>query len=211
MGGERKIGACTSVFRRTVPGFPALGQVSASCCQTNRLGAVTVFFFVALTVNWIHLFLTIKIYHMKKLIAFCFVSALWIASTSFSGKWGGDMFAIYLNGKQVLRQFVHIDQSVKTLSLVSRSEKDKIEVLYSHCGQAGKSRVISLRDEKNRLVKKLSFGDGSDDESLMGFSRSELGRTKEAKLDLYYSSKELPEGKLLARIVWQEAKAVVKL
>lgn len=148
---------------------------------------------------------------MKKLIAFCFASAFWIAGSSFSGKLGGDMFAIYLNGKQVHQQFVHADQSVKTLSLVSGNEKDKIDILYSHCGQGGKSRIITIRNEKNGLVKKLSFGDGRDDKSLMGFHRKELGNSKQATLQLYYSSKELPEAKLLARIVWQEAKAVVKL
>ncbi|MBB1284425.1 hypothetical protein HRH25_08585 [Flavisolibacter sp. BT320] len=147
---------------------------------------------------------------MKKLIAFCFASAFWIAISSFSGKWGGDMFAIYLNGKQVHRQFVHVDQSVKTLSLVSGSEKDKIDVLYSHCGQSGKSRIITIRNENNELVKKLSFGDGTNDQSLMGFHRKELGNFKQARVNLYYSSSELPEGKLLARIVWQETSAVAK-
>lgn len=147
---------------------------------------------------------------MKKLLACCFASALWIVGSSFSGKWGGDIFAIYLNGKQVLRQVVHTEPSVKTLSLVSGNEKDKIDVLYSHCGQAGKSRVITIRNEKNELVKKLSFGDGSD-ESLMGFHRKDLGNAKQTKVSLYYSSSELPAGKLLARIVWQETRAVVKL
>ncbi|HEY1022400.1 MAG TPA: hypothetical protein VGE06_08795 [Flavisolibacter sp.] len=148
---------------------------------------------------------------MKKLLACCFASALWIVDSSFSGKWGGDIFAIYLNGKQVLRQVVHTEPSVKTLSLVSGNEKDKIDVLYSHCGQAGKSRVITIRNEKNELVKKLSFGDGSDDQSLMGFHRKDLGNAKQTKVSLYYSSSELPAGKLLARIVWQETRAVVKL
>ncbi|RYZ50972.1 MAG: hypothetical protein EOO14_18585, partial [Chitinophagaceae bacterium] len=74
---------------------------------------------------------------MKKLIAFCLASVFWVASSSFSGKWGGDSFAIYLNGKQVHQQFVYADKSVKTLSLTSANKNDKIEVLYSHCGRGG--------------------------------------------------------------------------
>ena len=148
---------------------------------------------------------------MKKFIAVCFASVFCLAVSSFSSNKGGDMFAIYLNGKQVLQQFVHADQSVKTLSLVSGNEKDKIEVLYSHCGRSGKARTITIRNEKNELVRKFSFGDGNDHLAPMGFYRKEINSTKNAKMNLYYSSTELPEGKLLARIVWQEAKAVVKL
>ncbi|MDQ3842965.1 MAG: hypothetical protein M3342_02980, partial [Bacteroidota bacterium] len=36
---------------------------------------------------------------------------------SFSGNSGGDVFEIYLNGKQVLQQFVYMDKSAKTLQL----------------------------------------------------------------------------------------------
>lgn len=148
---------------------------------------------------------------MKKLIAFCFAAVLWIAASSFSGTWGGDSFAIYLNGKQVLQQFVYADKSVKTLSLASASENDKIEVLYSHCGRGGKARILTIRNAKNEVVKKLSFGDDTEKPSQMGFYRKDVPGPKGANLSLSYASTELPKGMLLARIVWQEAKAVVKL
>jgi hypothetical protein len=148
---------------------------------------------------------------MKKLV---FVSALLVfcsAFFSFSGNRGGDMFAIYLNGKEVHQQFVHADQSVKTLSLLSTNEKDRIEVLYSHCGKGGKGRVLTIRNGKNEMVKKLSYGDATDHRSLMKFYRKEIAGSKNASMSLSYSSSEIPEGKLLARIVWQEARPVVKL
>ncbi|MDQ3277163.1 MAG: hypothetical protein M3Q06_02485 [Bacteroidota bacterium] len=148
---------------------------------------------------------------MKKYAVLCFLLAAATLFFSFSGKRGGDVFEIYLNGKKMLQQFVHIDKSIKTLTLASFSENDRIEVLYSHCGHAGKGRTLTFRNEKNEVIKKLSFGDGNGNRSLMGFYRKEIAGNKNARMKLYYSSQELPEGKLLAQVVWQEAKAVVKL
>lgn len=148
---------------------------------------------------------------MKKLFSLSVILVFSVAFSSFSSDRGGDHFAIYLNGKQVLQQFVHAGQSVRTLSLVTGSEKDRVEVLYSHCGRGGKGRTITIRNQKNELVKKLSFGDGNEQPSRMGFYRKEITGSKNASVNLYYSSRELPEGKLLARIVWQEARAVARL
>jgi len=146
---------------------------------------------------------------MKKFVAFFFLLALCTAFFSFSNK-GGDVFAIYLNGKQVHQQFVHIDKSVKTLSLHSLSDNDKIEVFYSHCGHAGKNRVISLRNEKNEVLKKLFFGDGKDNSARMGFYRKDIPKTGTEKIQLFYSADELTEGRLLATIVWDEGKVMAK-
>lgn len=121
------------------------------------------------------------------------------------------MFAIYLNGKQVHQQFIHIDKSVKTLTFGSLLDNDMIEVFYSHCGQTGKSRVLTFRDEKNNLLKKISFGDGENNGSRMKFYRKDIAATKEGKVNLFYSSAELPEGRLLATIVWSEAKMLARL
>lgn len=130
---------------------------------------------------------------------------------SFSGKWGGDVFAVFLNGKQVHQQAVYADKSVKTLTLPAGRASDKIEMYYSHCGKPGHNRVITVRNEKNALIRKLHFGNGKDHHSLMGFTRKDLGAKDTEQMQLYYSSEELPHEMLLARIVWKEARAVVKL
>jgi hypothetical protein len=135
---------------------------------------------------------------------------LCIALFSFSANKGGDVFAIYLNGKQVHRQFVHVDKSVKTLQLQSFSDDDKIEVMYSHCGQVGTKRMLSLRNEKNELVSKLKFPDVNDNQSLIGFHRKDIAKNSSTQLNVYYSSKELPDGKLLATIRWSEPKVIAK-
>ena len=147
---------------------------------------------------------------MKKLVALFVLLALCTVFFSFSKK-GGDVFAIYLNGKQVHQQFVHVDKSVKTLSLHSLSDKDKIEVFYSHCGHPGKNRVISIRNEKNEVLKKLLFGDGKDKLDRMGFYQKDIPKAKAEKIQLFYSADELPEGRLLATIVWNEGKVMAKL
>ena len=129
---------------------------------------------------------------------------------SFAWRGGGDVFAIYYNGKQVHRQFVHIDQSVKALQLQASGENDKIEVLYSHCGQPGTNRTLALRNAQNELIKELKFGNGESDHSLMTFYPGKILKAKNLKINLYYTSTELPEGKLLATILWADQKAIAK-
>ncbi|HUP12225.1 MAG TPA: hypothetical protein VM187_08445 [Niastella sp.] len=130
---------------------------------------------------------------------------------SFSNNRGGDVFAIYLNGKQVHRQFVHIDKSVKTLQLDASNDNDKIEVFYSHCGSIGKNRTLTLRNENNELIKELKFPDVNNNQSMMGFYRKDVAKARATRLNLYYSSKELPDGKLLATIRLNEQKVIAKL
>jgi hypothetical protein len=147
---------------------------------------------------------------MKKYAALCFVLAVSTVLFSFSAKRGGDVFEIYLNGKKMLQQFAHIDKSVKTLYLASLSDNDRIDVFYSHCGQQGTNRAITIRNEKNEVIKKLSFADSKDNHSLMSFYRKDIAKDQTAKLNLYYSAKELPEGRLLATLVWSENKVIAQ-
>ncbi len=157
-----------------------------------------------------HRFLHAKKWFMKKHVVLCFAAALCSLFLSFSTKRGGDSFAIFLNGKQVLQQFVYADKSAKTLSLGPLRDNDKIEVQYSHCGRPGKDRVITITDEKNNLLKKLEFGDGENGSSRMVFYRRDI-TAKSGTFKLFYTAKELPEGRILATIVSTEGKVVAKL
>ena len=97
-----------------------------------------------------------------------------------------------------------MDKSVKNLQLQPGSTGDKVEVVYSHCGQIGKNRSITIKDDNNKALKTWEFTDAAGSAKAMTCSLSDLvmlqKENKLSKLNLYYSSKELPRGKLLATI-----------
>jgi len=117
---------------------------------------------------------------------------------------GGDSFEIWLNGKKVLQQFVHIAKGVQTLRLTSVSDKDELDIYYSHCGQTGKSRYITIKDDKERPLKVWKFADATGQNAAMSFKLKDilsLRKNKTDKLNLFYSSHELPDGRILATII----------
>ena len=131
------------------------------------------------------------------LVTFC------VGLFSFSSRFGGDHFEVWLNGKRVLEQFVHVTKGVQTLHLTPTSDNDKLDIYYSHCGQAGKNRFITIKDEKNRPMKVWKFADANGKNVEMSFKLKDilsLKKNKTDKLNLFYSSSELPKGKILATI-----------
>ena len=124
---------------------------------------------------------------------------------SFSGNWGGDSFQIYLNKKLVVKDYVHNSMGTKSFSMDKSTYDDEVEVYYSHCGQVGKNRAITIKDENNRLLKELHFADYSGKNSGMSFKVSDFvnwdKRNGVDQLNIYYSSNELTNGRLLASIV----------
>ena len=117
---------------------------------------------------------------------------------SFSAVKGGDSLEIFAGGKQLLQQFFHGDNSVKTLQLPQTTGNDKIEVFYSHCGMSGKSRVLTIKDNKDNLIKEIKFADVKAQRDAMSFSMKDIQKKGVNSLKLYYTSKEIPNGKLLA-------------
>lgn len=121
---------------------------------------------------------------------------------SFSPKKGGDSFEIWLNGKKVIQQFVHVSKGTQTLSLANYSGNDKVDIYYNHCGQAGKNRFLTLKDEKDHVLTVWKFADASNNNSAMSFKIKDITkfRKNSGKLVLFYSSSELPAGMALAVI-----------
>jgi hypothetical protein len=131
-------------------------------------------------------------------IAILFV-AFTVILSSFSPAPGGDKYEIYINNKLILEQFVSHSTSAKVLTLFPGNYNNKVDVRYSHCGVAGKDRSLLVKDGQNKVVKKWEFADG-DAMSMKAKDIMDL-KKKSQTLQLFYSSKELPQGKLLASVV----------
>jgi hypothetical protein len=124
---------------------------------------------------------------------------------SFSSLPGADKFEIYLNNKLVLEHFVTQTTNVQYLTLHQSNYNDKIDIQYSHCGVSGKDRKIIIRDGQNKVLKTWQFDNAKGSENKMSWKVNEIMDLKKGKerasFKLYYSSRELPEGRLLATVV----------
>lgn len=115
---------------------------------------------------------------------------------------GGEGFEVYLNNKLVLQQFGEKMNNVKSIELDQSASNGQLAIRYFHCGQPGKSRVVTIKDEQNVVLKEWRFGDTKDASAklccnvkdILALPKIKTGR----KVNLYYTSAELPKGRLLA-------------
>ena len=131
-----------------------------------------------------------------------FISMMLSSLTFLSFRPGGDHYEVYLNKKLVFTQIVSQPGSIKSLALDQRNVNDQVDVYYSHCGKLGTSRTIAIKDGKN-VLKQWRFSDDSG--KFMSVGAREIlafqSKNTDRKLNLYYSSEQMPDGKLLASIV----------
>jgi len=117
---------------------------------------------------------------------------------------GGDTYTIYLNNKQILKQFVGLPSSgLLNLPLENADPNDKLIVKYSHCGVVGKGRHIVIKNEHNEVLKEWKFADGPD--MSMTIAVKDIldlqKKNPDTRLNLYYASTELmPKGMMLASV-----------
>jgi hypothetical protein len=141
--------------------------------------------------------------------------ALCAALFAFSPRPGGDSYSICLNKKLLFQQYVHMDASVKTIRLSDAAPNDVLNVKYSHCGRNGNDRNISIKDSSDKTLKEWHFADIAEKTPAeMSCKVKEiltLRKIHKGKLNLVYSSRELPEGRILASIgTSDEVKASLK-
>lgn len=147
---------------------------------------------------------------MKQVKQFLMALLLLIIGTtlfSFSTKkWGGDIFEVYVNGKLLVKQFATTDKSVKEISLMQHAANEEVAFYYSHCGQQGKNRHITIKDGQDHLLKQWRI---ADEAKAMTCKIKDIAllQKKGDKLNVYYSSTELPGGRILVAI---ESGAVAK-
>jgi hypothetical protein len=130
---------------------------------------------------------------------------------SFAPAPGGDSFTILLNDKLLVQQYVHADKSVKTISLTDANANDELKVNYSHCGKIGTSRRIVFKDQ-TRPLKEIKFSDvaGNAAPTMTCRVKDIIALQKNGKVNLVYISDEMPEGKTLATLSVNDAKASLK-
>ena len=124
---------------------------------------------------------------------------------AFSGRKGGEGFEIYLNKKLVLQQYGSQLNNVKSIQLDQGSANDELTVKYHHCGQAGKNRSVTIKDDQNKILKEWHFADVSTGDAPMTCKVKDIIGLRKGNgtitLNLYYSSSELPKGRQLASLV----------
>jgi hypothetical protein len=124
----------------------------------------------------------------------------------FSYKPGGDHYKILLNNKLVAEQFLTMPEELKTMELSTANSKDLLTVFFSHCGTAGKSRTIRLRNEEGKMLKEWKFADSKD--MNMTVPVKEILQLKAGTVSLCYASGEIPSGKQLIRLHLKNAVTV---
>ncbi len=142
---------------------------------------------------------------MKSLIAKTF-SLLAMAATlsAFSSPAGGEGFEVYLNNKLILQSYGKSMEKIQTIRLDEGSATDELTIKYHHCGKVAKNRMLTIKDGNDKVLKAIRFADVNY--VLGGMSCRvkdiiSLKKGNNTELKLYYSSTELPGGRLLASIV----------
>jgi len=131
-----------------------------------------------------------------------FASVIFVLS-SFSSPFGGECFEIYQDSKLVLQRCGKDMNSVQTISLNSSASESELTVKYFHCGQVGKNRVLTLKSGDGKTLKEWKFANATGSATGMKCGVKEIFSVKvsnSSTLQLYYTSTELPKGKLLAII-----------
>lgn len=141
---------------------------------------------------------------MKSLISKT-VALIAICTTlfSFSSNPGGEGFEIYLNNQVVIQQYGKDVNVIKSLQLGQSSADDKITIKYQHCGRPGKNRLVLIKDINNKTLKEFHYTDATTPVSAMLVNVKDIKALKKGTtntLKLFYSSSELPDGRILATI-----------
>lgn len=130
-----------------------------------------------------------------------------MASYSFITAPGGDHFEVYVNKKLVFQQIVSQPSGIKSVELDHSNINDQVDVFYSHCGKIGTKRSIVIKDG-NSVLKQWKFADvasNTSEKKFMSMNARDIlafkSKGSDRKLKLYYSSDEMPDGKLLASII----------
>ncbi len=116
---------------------------------------------------------------------------------------GGEGYTIRMGNRLLIEQHVTAKSTVPSLSLQQSDAAEELSIYYSHCGQIGTSRSLSIRDTKSKVLKEWKYMDAANQHTPMVCKVKDilaLQRERGSVVELVYSSKELPDGKVLASV-----------
>lgn len=131
--------------------------------------------------------------------------AIATALLSFSPDFGGEGFEVLLNGKLLLQKHGSSMNKISTLDLSQSSPQDKITFRYFHCGKVAKNRLVIIRDGNDNIIKRWRFKDAATPSGDMSCNVAHIVNLKKggnSVFKIYYASSELPEGRMLTTLIF---------
>lgn len=145
------------------------------------------------------------------------MSLVALVATLFSfTKPGGEGFEIFFNNKVVVQQFGKPANEIKSLRVKQYAANDKLMVKYYHCGQVARNKILTIKDNQNRILKEWRFTDATSSlpaATAMNCDVKDilpLNKGNESTLKLYYASSKLPKGRFLINIVVENNNVALK-
>jgi hypothetical protein len=139
-----------------------------------------------------------------------FVALASVILCSFALVPGGASYEVYLNNQLVMKEHLYGRKEVPTLPLsITSTAQDELSLTFSNCGKIDTSRKISLKDEKDAMIKEWTFTDSPDLKNQMRIKVNEITAfsNKHSTAQLVYSSRELPSGIHLLNLQLSDATA----
>lgn len=133
-----------------------------------------------------------------------------LALCSFSLRLGGDSFTIHLNNKLLVQHHVASKDKTPSISLDARSANDQLAVYFNECGQIGRERKLTLKDNQDKVLKEWSYANVTGEHTPMTFTTKDVttaNKNKSSALRLYYSSREASKERLLVTITFGDTAA----
>ena len=142
------------------------------------------------------------------------ITSLAFVMTAFINPFGGEGYEIYIDNKLVIQQFGQQMKQVKNLQFNSSQKESELSVKFFHCGMAGKSRTLELRTPDKQVLKQWQFKNEEAKNFAITVPVKEIldlqKKSGAGTLHLFYSSKEAPDGRLLAGIVTSDKSVASK-
>ncbi|HTH57818.1 MAG TPA: hypothetical protein VL728_17345 [Cyclobacteriaceae bacterium] len=119
---------------------------------------------------------------------------------------GAHSVKVYLDSKLVLDQYVNFKSEAPKLTIDPTEKYTQLIVRYNECNRTVTGRILTVKDEHDKVVKEWRFeGSSTGFSEPMTCSLKDIIALKQKgsnKLKLYYASKDFPEGHQVAYLVF---------